>query len=281
MSIEDATELAAWGVAVFPLPAGGRVPEPGWQQRASADAEHIHATWPTDAANVGVACRASGAHGLVVLDVDRDAGERQLHGLCRAAGEPWPETTLIRTPNGWHLYLWAPPSVVIPSSSGPRSPLGAGIDVRGPGRRSGGYVVGPGSTVAAGRYTIHLARPIAPLPHWLVQHLTGARPAGPPIDPVTTLANAVRSAGLDNTEVTRFGGTGHEVRLLLAGEDASTLARMLDLDPEGLLPTEVKALGFRANGSVTPRGTTLYLGDDDARRLANRLTVPTTTRTTT
>ncbi|MGK5533416.1 bifunctional DNA primase/polymerase [Streptomyces sp. URMC 129] len=268
MSVEAAVELATWGVAVFPLPPGGRVPERGWQRQASADPEHVRAAWPSEAANVGVACRASGVHGLVVLDIDGDAGEQQLRGLCRAAGEPWPATALIRTPHGWHLYLWAPPGVVIPSTSGPRSPLGPAIDVRGPGQRSGGYVVGPGSTVAGETYVVQLARPIVPLPRWLVQHLTGTRPAGPPVDPVTTLANAAARAGLDNTTVTRFGS---EVRVLLAGEDASILARVLGLDPEGLLPMAVRAVGFHASGSVTPAGTSLYLGDDDARRLANCL----------
>lgn len=268
MNVETAVELATWGVAVFPLAPGRRVPERGWQQQATADSEHIRATWP-EAANVGVACRPSGTHGLVVLDIDRDEGERQFRGLCRAAGQPWPATALIRTPHGWHLYLWAPPGVVIPSTSGPRSPLGPGIDVRGPGRRSGGYVVGPGSTVAGQDYVIHSYQPIAPLPRWLLEHLTGTRPAGPVPDPVTTLANAATRANLADTQVTRFGT---EVRVLLAGQDASALARLLDLDPEALLPMEVTAaLGFRATGAVTPRGTTLYLSDDDARQLANRL----------
>ncbi|WP_233580662.1 bifunctional DNA primase/polymerase [Streptomyces triticirhizae] len=91
-----------------------------------------------------------------------------------------------------------PAGATIPSASGARSPLGPGIDVRGPGRRTGGYVVGPGSVVSAGTYAIHYAPRIAPLPHWLTQHLTGTRPAGPPVDPVTTLTAAIHRAGLAN-----------------------------------------------------------------------------------
>ncbi|MEU9234504.1 bifunctional DNA primase/polymerase [Streptomyces subrutilus] len=52
----------------------------------------------------------------------------------------------------------------IGSVSGGRTALGPGIDVRGPGHRSGGYLVGPGSIVDGLPYTIVRDVPVAPLP---------------------------------------------------------------------------------------------------------------------
>ncbi|MFK4243848.1 bifunctional DNA primase/polymerase [Micromonospora chokoriensis] len=53
------------------------------------------------------------------------------------------------------------------SASGGVSALGPGIDTRGPGYRTGGYLLGPGSVTAAGRYTIVNPAPIADLPAWM------------------------------------------------------------------------------------------------------------------
>lgn len=52
------------------------------------------------------------------------------------------------------------------------SALGPGIDVRDPGRRSGGYLIGPGSTVDNSRYVITRDVPILELPGWIATQLT-------------------------------------------------------------------------------------------------------------
>ncbi|WP_030888190.1 bifunctional DNA primase/polymerase [Streptomyces sp. NRRL S-1868] len=54
------------------------------------------------------------------------------------------------------------------SSSGGRAGLGPGIDVRGPGRRTGGYLIGPGSVVHGARYTLTCDLPPAELPTWVL-----------------------------------------------------------------------------------------------------------------
>ncbi|WP_432926879.1 bifunctional DNA primase/polymerase [Microbispora sp. CA-135349] len=65
---------------------------------------------------------------------------------------------------------------VIGSASG-TSPLGPGIDTRGPGRGGrGGYLVGPGSVVNGRPYVIERGLPIATLPGWLIALLTAPRP---------------------------------------------------------------------------------------------------------
>jgi hypothetical protein len=125
--------------------------------------------WVRDGANVGVGCRASG---IVGLDLDRHAGRPDgvaaFRALCARHGAPWPLTFTVGTPHrGRHLYFRMPAGMTVFSASGTRSPLGVGIDVRGPGLVSGGYLVGPGSVVTAGRYEILRDVPIAELPWWL------------------------------------------------------------------------------------------------------------------
>jgi hypothetical protein len=81
----------------------------------------------------------------------------------------------VATPTGGqHLYFRAG-GRPIASTSGGVSALGPGIDTRGPGHRSGGYLVGPCSVTAAGRYTIVNPVPVADLPTWLLELLLYGR----------------------------------------------------------------------------------------------------------
>lgn len=161
----------AYGLAVFALPPGGRRPEPGWRQRCTRDPDRVQ-RWLAAGCNVGVGCRASG---VVGLDLDRHEdgpdGVATFAALCAAWGQPWPDTLTVTTPHGLHVYLRVPDGCTVLSTSRGRSGLGAGIDTRGPGRRSGGYLVGPGSVVGGQRYTITRACPIATLPPWLAHLL--------------------------------------------------------------------------------------------------------------
>jgi Bifunctional DNA primase/polymerase, N-terminal len=175
----------ARGLAVFPLPPGGKRPDPGWTRRVTTDPEVVAATWPAGA-NVGIGCRASG---VVVLDLDRHPGgpdgvDSWITAFQRA-GQSWPYSLIVRSPTGYtperrglHLYFRVPAGVVIGSTSGGVTALGPGIDTRGPGRRSGGPPVGPGSLFGGGRYEIALDAPIAELPDWLTELLTQ-----PPVAP--------------------------------------------------------------------------------------------------
>lgn len=158
------------GLAVFPLPIGGRVPEPGWQRHATLD----EALLPDLLAGrgVGIGCRASR---VVALDLDvhgDDDGPAVLAAQADQLGEEVPETFTVATPSGGrHLYFRVSADCTIGSISGGRTPLGPGIDVRGPGRRSGGYLVGPGSVVGGNPYAIKRDLPVAPLPAWITERL--------------------------------------------------------------------------------------------------------------
>lgn len=152
----------ARGLAVFPIPAGQRKAPPGWQRHASADPDR---PWPVGS-NIGIGCRASG---VVVLDLDRKHGVDGVATLEQLRIEhdgQRPRTFTVATAHdGRHLYFTAPPRHVVINTIGR---LGPGIDVRAPGRTSGGYVVGPGSVVDGRPYDIDADLPIAALPDWLL-----------------------------------------------------------------------------------------------------------------
>ena len=76
------------------------------------------------------------------------------------------------------MYFVAPDGCTIGGISGGRTALGPGIDVRGPGLRSGGCLVGPGSVVNGVRYVLERDLPVAVLPGWIAATLTTGRPAG-------------------------------------------------------------------------------------------------------
>ncbi|MEV6726886.1 bifunctional DNA primase/polymerase [Streptomyces xanthochromogenes] len=164
------------GLAVFPLPIGGRVPERGWQLQATLLPERLPELLA--GRGVGVGCRASG---VVALDLDvhgDDDGPGVLAALADRLGETVPETFTVATPSGGrHLYFRAPMGCTIGSFSGGRTALGPGIDVRGPGHRSGGYLVGPGSVVNGRPYVIARDVPLAPLPGWIADRLQDQRAA--------------------------------------------------------------------------------------------------------
>jgi hypothetical protein len=155
------------GLMLFDLPHGSRKARPGWQERSTGSVDQVMA-WMRAGHNLGVGCRASE---VAVLDLDqhpfRPSGLLMFSDLCRHYGVEWPATLTSVTPRGQHLFFRMPAGRVVLSLSGPRSPLGPGIDVRGPGRKTGGYVVAPGSVVPAGEYRILRDHPIADLPTWL------------------------------------------------------------------------------------------------------------------
>lgn len=175
-STTDPTAALARGLALFPIPAGRKVPaERAWHERCTADPAVFKAAWEPGE-NFGVGCRASN---LFVIDLDGRVGIDAFAAVCERAGRPQPSTFTVVTPHaGRHLYFRPPPGMVLFSTSGGVSGLGPKIDTRGPGERLGGYVVGPGSVVDGLRYSIlDVTAPIATLPDWLAAIVDAAAQA--------------------------------------------------------------------------------------------------------
>lgn len=176
MPSPDPAAVLSRGLAVFPIPAGLKH-TPGWQDTSIADAEQLRRLW-RDGDNIGIGCRDNG---LVVLDLDRKNGldgVADLKARCAEARQPWPDTFTVSTPSGGlHLYYRLPAGRVIGSTSKGRSRLGLGVDTRGPGRRHGGYVVGPGSLIEGRPYEVRHDLVIIELPSWIADTLENATAA--------------------------------------------------------------------------------------------------------
>jgi hypothetical protein len=153
-----ALRYAANGLPVFLLSRTKR-PVALCQDCANADASHDRQACPclmchgfyaatTDPRRIArmfayepfglLALRTGSASGLVVIDIDPDAGGTPSLSQFVAQGVT-PPTRFVRTGSGGlHLYYRYPTGQRVPSS---QSRIGAGIDVRG----DGGYVVLPPS----------------------------------------------------------------------------------------------------------------------------------------
>lgn len=170
-----ALTMAERGAYVFPLRVGSKVPAVrGWENLATRHTGWITDWWTRAPYNVGV---ATGPSGLVVIDLDAASpaephGRQTLGRLAREAGESIPRSTFtVVTPGGGqHLYFRAPAGSAFTNTAGR---LGSHVDTRA----RGGYVVGAGSIVPAGRYRLVEAATPVPLPSWLGEALK--RPAYP------------------------------------------------------------------------------------------------------
>lgn len=189
--LDAALALAARGFKVFPVKAGAKAPPlvANWPAHANSDDVIVRQWWERwPNANIGLHC-----DGLLVIDVDiKKGGDESLGMLEDALGlDPLPLTT--RTPTGGrHLFFALPPGH--PGAPNSVETLGPGLDVRS----TNGYVVAPGSEVAAGRYRFEGEAAIPPAPEWLVQRCgTVQQPVKPaekvnvPDAPVAAFARAL------------------------------------------------------------------------------------------
>ena len=148
---------------MFPCELGGKRPltyNGFWD--ASADPRRVGAWWQRwPGANLGVP--TGERTGLLVLDIDPEAGgPESLAALERAHGQ-LPKTARTRTGGGGvHAFFKYPTGEEVRNSAGR---LGSGLDVRG----EGGYVVVPPSRTG-GAYEWLDRTPLAQ-PSWLLECL--------------------------------------------------------------------------------------------------------------
>ncbi len=167
MIIDSALYLASLGFRVFPLRPGSKFPMwRGWTEDATCNVAVVEKIWtarPDSNIGIGTTYYTNGTewNGLGV-DVDNKNGRRGTDSAI-ALGELLPETFVQKTPTGGYHYLYKSPS---PLSNRVGS-LGPGLDTRG----YHGYVVGAGSMVPAGQYTIALSLPVAEAPAELVARI--------------------------------------------------------------------------------------------------------------
>lgn len=181
--LASALALAEAGFWVFPLEPIANQPdryrpfEKDWQAKATRDPAKIRDWWQSyPSRNIGIFTgKFRDDQALVVIDVDvRDGkpGRESLETLTDL-GEPLPPTWEASTASGGRHIAF----VVDEPLAGPSNWLGSkeaesGLDLRS----SGNFIIAPGSVRKRGRYEVVNAIDPQPLPEWLRQHCTKARP---------------------------------------------------------------------------------------------------------
>ncbi len=182
------------------FPCAGKVPRTlhGCKD-ASTDSSHVGEWWGRwPAADVAVAT----GDGLLVVDVDGQAGADTLHDLERAYDE-LPQTICATTGGGGVHYYFAAPCGYRSSAGA----LGPGLDIRA----AGGYVIAPPSSHrSGGRYVWDLApedTKLALAPGWLLTLLGRAnRAAARPVSEWRALAAGGATEGARNDSAARLAG---------------------------------------------------------------------------
>jgi hypothetical protein len=163
-------KLSANELKLFPVKENEKLPAyyEGWKKKATSQIEALDTAFMLDARgfstfNLGVRCGVTSKDGvyLFVVDVDVSKDKKGLQSLVELElnGCEMSETFTVHTPTGGiHYYYFTN----TPFTSGVNS-IAQGIDHR----CEGGFVVGPGSRVNGGYYTIKNDVDIAPIPAWL------------------------------------------------------------------------------------------------------------------
>lgn len=172
--LNEALEYAARGWAIFPLEHRGKHPLTRHGVKdATSDPEQVRKWWQPaiqrEEPNIGL---ATGASGLVVIDIDDVAAAKQLPSI--------PLTLTASTGKGYHLYYLAPSWPLGPTVGAlPGVGKTPGIDLRA----GDSYVILPPSVHPNGnRYTWADKYPIAPCPRWLKPEPPKERTAKPVIN---------------------------------------------------------------------------------------------------
>ena len=269
MIIDSAIYLASRGFHVFPLRPGTKLPMwRGWTEDATCDLAVVERIWTARPdCNIGI-CTTRYTNGKewrgTAIDLDNKNGKNGTASAI-ALGALLPETFVQRTPTGGYHYLY---KSAVPVANGVGR-LGNGLDTRG----HNGYVVGAGSLVPAGQYTIALASPVAEAPQGLIDRIgqantqkpaAGAPPAGINLEPALRwareflLALPVAVNGtIDNcafaaAAALKDRGLGSEeiYGLLLDGSFKSELP--LDEDEAWRIATGVFKYGKQEPGRLAP-----------------------------
>ena len=168
--LEHALSAAARGLHVFPLRPGTKLPVfARFYEVATTDEATIRGWWAQEPrANIGLSMTLFNGGKLAGVGVDLDVkpehdGREAFAELDTIHG--FPITYAQRTPSGGEHRVYAHP---FPLS---QRELAPGIDTRS----NHGYLVGAGSVIPEGVYTVLEDAPLAPLPLWIAERLGRAR----------------------------------------------------------------------------------------------------------
>ncbi len=219
---------------------------------AVSDREEIEAWWTRyPEANIGVAVGDL----FVVLDVDDRAGGDEELSRLEALHGALPDTPEAQTGGGGRHVFFAPDERFRNSGS----VIAPGIDTKG----QGGYIVGAGSNHATGGTYEHDAAlrwgemPLAPVPGWILEALTGPRAARPRLPEVIRKSQRNPHLWREACNLVRRGWQADEIVTAL-------LALNERCDPPGER-AYVEALARRARATYAPAGAMALTAADAAQ----------------
>lgn len=238
MSMHDALLLAEKGFHVFPLQPNSKLPAiDDYPNQATRDPKKIKSWWLDPVLeieqpyNVGISTSRYGDdEALVVVDVDNKEKKKGNESVLKMEleGLDFPDTFEQETPSGGRHLVYRVPK---PLNQGSANKLGPGVDVRS----RGGYIVGAGSTVAAGRYAL-VDKPLAPTPAWIVQRLGESKPKKKTVAPPGIDAEQARARAVDYLErqapISKQGDGGDSTAFKVA-------AQLKDFGVEPLVALEI------------------------------------------
>jgi hypothetical protein len=142
----DSTQAAALeylecGWSVIPLRPNEKRPLGKWTDAMNqpATADQVR-DWFRENPSINIGIVTGPISGLLVLDIDSDhGGNESARDLMQAIGGR-PDTAMVKTPRGYHMYFKWPAGHEVHNTAGA---LGEGLDIRG----WHGYVVAPPSHV--------------------------------------------------------------------------------------------------------------------------------------
>lgn len=183
--LDTAVSLARQGFYLFPIRCMAKKPlHVGWQQEATRD-EGTLAKWFWDGkVNIGIFTGKFGDDdgALLVVDVDSPGhGEGKKDGFrtlvqLELDDKDLPVSLENSTPTGGRHIIYRVDAAVRQGVD----VLGDGLDIRS----HGGYIVAPGSKVAAGEYAVDRPGTPVPAPAWLVDACGAAREKSADREPV-------------------------------------------------------------------------------------------------
>jgi hypothetical protein len=164
--LDFALHYARMGIRVFPVVEGTKKPAvDDWPNLATTDEKQVRTWWREGTHNIGIAT----GKGIVAVDADVKDGKPGLDSLADLMLDVLPDSFLTATPSGGrHLLLRTDREIANRANSIDGFP---GIDIRG----ENGYVLGAGSVLPNGEYSVLANGGIAEMPSEFLEIL-GKRP---------------------------------------------------------------------------------------------------------
>jgi len=217
--VDAAIELSKRGFHVFPVKANSKTPPliKDFKTKASSDEKEIKKFWQEHSdANIGIAgSKFQDDKRLIIVDIDVSGDKKGLENFqaLKREGKKFPETFTQKTASGGMHLVYCTDKKLKQGAN----VLAQGIDIRS----EGGYIVGAGSRVNDGGYSIAHEAPVCRAPEWIElmcapDTIDDAPKNELKIDSSMSVSTAIRY--LKSAPIAKEGGGGDEQTYKVAAQ---------------------------------------------------------------